>query len=263
MAVLKLKGIASLWYENVQRQRVREGRARIRSWSKLQKLTTKRFLPTYSEHDLYLGVSSSNREHLGEEKSKKECEPLQISRGMEETLKVTHLASNLTMEEEEQEEAATISLAEENTQEEGQRVLSAKESIQGENQKELLVQPRCTKPVQVTSTSLITPYVSDLREGVVSYVLPMDAWQSKGVRHLVKGATHQGRPKVGPLKLGGQKHTLIPLLFAITVWDPAVGVKVFIEQPWDLRTNPFKEGEFDAWGNPPKCPNINQGLGSQ
>jgi len=133
VAVLKLKGIASLWYENVQRQRVREGRARIRSWSKLQKLITKGFLPTYSKHDLYLEVSSSNQERLGEEKSKKECEPLQISRGMEETPEVTHLASNLTMEEEEQEEAAMISLAEENTQEEGQRVLSAKESIQGGN----------------------------------------------------------------------------------------------------------------------------------
>ena len=35
VAVLKLKGVASLWYENVQRQRAREGRARIRTWSKL------------------------------------------------------------------------------------------------------------------------------------------------------------------------------------------------------------------------------------
>jgi len=65
VAVLKLKGIASLWYENVQRQRAREGRIRIKTWSKLQKLMTKRFLSTDFEHDLYLRVSSSNQECLG------------------------------------------------------------------------------------------------------------------------------------------------------------------------------------------------------
>ena len=55
----------------------------------------------------------------------------------------------------------------------------------------------------------------------------------------------------------------MPWPFAITVWDPGIGVKVFIEQPWDFRANPFEEGDFDAWGNPSQCPKINQGSGSQ
>jgi len=53
------------------------------------------------------------------------------------------------------------------------------------------------------------------------------------------------------------------LRFGITVWDPGIGVEVFIEQPWDLRTNPFEEGEFDEWGIASQCPKINQGWGSQ
>jgi len=57
VAVLKLKGVASHWYENVQRQRAREGRARIRTWSKLQKLITKRFLSTDFEHDLLMEMA--------------------------------------------------------------------------------------------------------------------------------------------------------------------------------------------------------------
>jgi len=53
------------------------------------------------------------------------------------------------------------------------------------------------------------------------------------------------------------------MLFTITVWDAGIGVKVFVEHLGDLRTNPFEEGEFDAWGIPPQCPKINQGLGSR
>ena len=89
VAILKLKGIASHWYENVRRQRAREGRTRMKTWSKLQKLMTKRFLSTDFEHDLYLRVSSSNQECLGGEKSEKECEPLQTRRGGEEASELT------------------------------------------------------------------------------------------------------------------------------------------------------------------------------
>ena len=73
VAILKLKGIASLWYENVQRQRAREGRARIRTWSKLHKLMTKRFLPScHYEHDLYFRESYLCQERVGGKESKKE-----------------------------------------------------------------------------------------------------------------------------------------------------------------------------------------------
>jgi len=48
------------------------------------------------------------------------------------------------------------------------------------------------------------------------------------------------------------------MLFTITVWDPGIGVKVFVEHLGDLRTNPFEEGEFNESGIPPRCPKINK-----
>jgi len=135
------------------------------------------------------------------------------------------------VEEKEQEEVATVSLAEENTQKERQKFLSAKKSIQGGNQKEFLIQPQCTEPVKVTPLPLIKCSVSDLKEGVDYYILPMDSCQARGARHLVKGAIHQGWPKVCLFKLVGQGHSLKPLLFARTVWNLRVSVKVFIAQP--------------------------------
>ena len=109
---------------------------------------------------------------------------------------------------------------------------------------------------------MITAVVSDLTKGADFVILPVVSCQSMPRRRAwrcVKGATHLRRSKAYPFKLEGQRTILIPLLFGITVWDPGIGVEVFIEQPWDLRTNPFEEGEFDAWGTPSQCPKINQG----
>ena len=56
IAILKLKKYASLWYENLKRQRSRDGKSRIKTWSKLKRLMTKRFLPDNYKRDLYLKV---------------------------------------------------------------------------------------------------------------------------------------------------------------------------------------------------------------
>jgi len=45
VAILKLKKYASLWYENVKKQRGREGKPWIKTWSKLKRLMSKGFLP--------------------------------------------------------------------------------------------------------------------------------------------------------------------------------------------------------------------------
>jgi len=58
VAILKLKKYASLGYENVKKQRTREGKTRIKTWSKLKRLMTKRFLLDNYKQDLYLKVSS-------------------------------------------------------------------------------------------------------------------------------------------------------------------------------------------------------------
>jgi len=58
VVVLKLKKYASLWYDNVKNQRAKEGKPRIRTWSKLKKLITKPLLLDNYKCDLYLKVPS-------------------------------------------------------------------------------------------------------------------------------------------------------------------------------------------------------------
>lgn len=58
LAALKLKKYASLWWENTNQQRRREGREKIRSWSKMKRAMTKRFLPEHYRRDLYLKLQS-------------------------------------------------------------------------------------------------------------------------------------------------------------------------------------------------------------
>ena len=84
VAVLKLKKYVSLWYENVKKQRAREGKARIRTWSKLKKLLTKRFLPNNYKCELYLRVSSLSQGRLSVEEYIREFEQLQIESGVKE-----------------------------------------------------------------------------------------------------------------------------------------------------------------------------------
>jgi len=56
VAVLKLKRYASLWYENIKKQQVREGKPHNRTWSKLKILMTKRYFPDNYKCDLCLRV---------------------------------------------------------------------------------------------------------------------------------------------------------------------------------------------------------------
>ncbi|KAI4325783.1 hypothetical protein MLD38_031150 [Melastoma candidum] len=58
MATLKMKKYASLWWENTNQQRRREGRDKIRTWSKMKRAMTKRFLPEHYRRDLYIKLQS-------------------------------------------------------------------------------------------------------------------------------------------------------------------------------------------------------------
>jgi len=54
---LRLKKCASLWYENTKKQRNKEGKSHIKTWSKLKKLMLERFLPYNCKYDHYLKVT--------------------------------------------------------------------------------------------------------------------------------------------------------------------------------------------------------------
>ncbi|KAK9698054.1 hypothetical protein RND81_08G079500 [Saponaria officinalis] len=63
VATLKLTKYASLWYENMKRQRRRDGKPKVETWEKLKKHLTKIFLPRDYEQDNYLKLTSLSREN--------------------------------------------------------------------------------------------------------------------------------------------------------------------------------------------------------
>lgn len=62
MAMLKFKDYASLWWENIKKQRSKEGKDKVRSWEKLKKLLKKRFLPENHRQELYLKLYTFKQE---------------------------------------------------------------------------------------------------------------------------------------------------------------------------------------------------------
>ncbi|XP_074303710.1 uncharacterized protein LOC141638206 [Silene latifolia] len=62
VATLKLTKYASLWYENMKRQRKKDRKPKIETWDKLKKHLTKRFLPRDYEQDNYLKLTSLSQE---------------------------------------------------------------------------------------------------------------------------------------------------------------------------------------------------------
>jgi len=52
LAILKMKGYASLWYEHLKKIRAGENKSKIKTWSKLKKYADKRFLPSSSKQEL-------------------------------------------------------------------------------------------------------------------------------------------------------------------------------------------------------------------
>ena len=54
LVLIKLKGYASLWWENLKREREREGRSRIRTWEKMKRELKKHFLANTYKQETYL-----------------------------------------------------------------------------------------------------------------------------------------------------------------------------------------------------------------
>ena len=58
LVILKLKGYASLWYETLKKNRARETKSKIKTWSKHKKHMEKRFLPPSYKQELYLKITT-------------------------------------------------------------------------------------------------------------------------------------------------------------------------------------------------------------
>jgi len=89
LAILKLKGYASLWYETLKKNRTRETKFKIKTWSKLKKHMERRFLPLSYEQELYLKINSLSQENLKVEEHIREFEQLQMRVGLNKDNELT------------------------------------------------------------------------------------------------------------------------------------------------------------------------------
>ncbi|KAL3503517.1 hypothetical protein ACH5RR_037966 [Cinchona calisaya] len=53
IAAIKLKKHASIWWEHLKKQRVRDGKGKIVSWDKMKKALNKKFLPENYRQDVF------------------------------------------------------------------------------------------------------------------------------------------------------------------------------------------------------------------
>lgn len=54
LVAIKFKKHASIWWENLRRQREREGRNKIRTWDKMKRELKRKFLPSHYRQDMFL-----------------------------------------------------------------------------------------------------------------------------------------------------------------------------------------------------------------
>ncbi|XP_074305706.1 uncharacterized protein LOC141640927 [Silene latifolia] len=84
VAILKLTKYASLWYENLKKQRKRDKKCKIDIWEKLKKHLMRRFLPRDYEQENYLKLQSLSQENLSVAEYIKEFERMIIFCDLEE-----------------------------------------------------------------------------------------------------------------------------------------------------------------------------------
>ncbi|XP_057248314.1 uncharacterized protein LOC130590267 [Beta vulgaris subsp. vulgaris] len=84
VAVAKLKGYASLWWENVVLARSRKHKPKIKSWLKLKKKMKEKFLPSTYTLDLYNQLADLSQDHKGVEHYIHEFEKLMMKLDVQE-----------------------------------------------------------------------------------------------------------------------------------------------------------------------------------
>ncbi|PWA48206.1 reverse transcriptase domain-containing protein [Artemisia annua] len=84
LVAIKLKKYASLWWENIQQQRYRNGKHKISSWDKMQRLLRAKFLPLTFKQDAYLDYQNLRQGSLSVEDLITEFERMRLRCGAEE-----------------------------------------------------------------------------------------------------------------------------------------------------------------------------------
>ncbi|GJV35732.1 reverse transcriptase domain-containing protein [Tanacetum coccineum] len=84
LVAIKLKKYASLWWEHIQLQRYRNGKHKISSWNKMQRLLRAKFLPLTFKQDAYLDYQNLRQGSLSVEDLITEFEQMRLRCGAEE-----------------------------------------------------------------------------------------------------------------------------------------------------------------------------------
>nr|GEX01899.1 hypothetical protein [Tanacetum cinerariifolium] len=84
LVAIKLTKYASLWWEHIQQQRYRNGKHKISSWDKMQRLLRAKFLPLTFKQDAYLDYQNLRQGSLSVEDLITEFEWMHLRYGAEE-----------------------------------------------------------------------------------------------------------------------------------------------------------------------------------
>lgn len=85
LVAIKLKKYASLWWENLRRQRAHEGRSRIVTWEKMKKELKRKFLPDNFRQDNFLKFHNFKQQDLSVEDYTMEFDHLMLKCNVNES----------------------------------------------------------------------------------------------------------------------------------------------------------------------------------
>jgi len=84
LVAIKLKKHASIWWENLKRQREREGRNKIKTWDKMRRELTRKFLLEYYSQEVFIEFHNSKQNSLTIEEYTMEFEELLMKCNIQE-----------------------------------------------------------------------------------------------------------------------------------------------------------------------------------
>ena len=84
VVAIKLKKYASLWWENLRKQRIREGRSKIVTWEKMKRELKRKYLPDNYRQDIFLKLHNFRQKELSVEDYTAEFDHLMLKCDMVE-----------------------------------------------------------------------------------------------------------------------------------------------------------------------------------
>jgi len=75
---VKLKKHASIWWENLKTKRAREGKSKIKTWEKMRRELSKKFLPSHYYQDNFIQLQNLRQKNLSVEEYTREFEKLMM-----------------------------------------------------------------------------------------------------------------------------------------------------------------------------------------